>query len=131
MNRRANALGFASAEYWTLTPNTTEHTGWVTQGIGHASQEQIASAAVPLLEPLAWLGEQLSKRGDLAGALRAALLHRHLVDNRHHQTDGPLVHLMLKLKMLRGQPEGGYLYAGLDEISRTLDEMITSPQERR
>jgi hypothetical protein len=58
------------------------NSGIVEQGMTRPTPEQLTRAVLTLFEAADCVGEQLRLRGDRAGAIRAALLTRHLRQSR-------------------------------------------------
>ena len=63
--------------------NDTWVGGWATLSLTFPNEEQFDETTIALKESIAWVGEQLLRKGDLDGAAKAALLHRHLFPKEH------------------------------------------------
>ena len=104
-------------EYHT---NATEFCGWVTQGITRAPD--LGAAMKHVKECVAYLSVQLSRRGDVAGAARCALLLRHFFkDDGNGGTHGPFLHAAINA-IVGG--EENYLFRGVDSLNALLDERL-------
>jgi len=96
---------------------------WETSYRKIATDEQIDQSLPHLKESIEWLGSQLHKRGDVKGAVRAALLLHH-IDPKGVFIE--LWHQLLKLdKHLQGADGKDFKpFAGIDVLGKSLDELI-------
>jgi hypothetical protein len=90
--------------------------GWVENWLTHAEDEHVATARAHLKECLEWMGNQLNQRGDIKGAARVALLHRHLCPE---DRGGSLSRVQQALNGCLGRD--GYVYAGVDRLAEVVD----------
>jgi hypothetical protein len=81
-------------------------------------QEQFERTAAYMGESLEWVGEHLRQKGDMRGAARVALLHRHLFDEEHRG----LTFTQQALNELLGK--NVYGYAGVDHLGSVLDDAL-------
>ncbi|HKZ78736.1 MAG TPA: hypothetical protein VJ124_10570 [Pyrinomonadaceae bacterium] len=105
------------ADYQT---NSIEIREWSIQGKRNVGEQNIQQALSCLKELVAWLSSQLWHNGDMAGAVRGAILLRHLFK------DGYLVHdpfLCSEINKLMGS-EGKYLFSGIDELNDLLNRRL-------
>lgn len=106
--------------------------GWVTQSRTRA--DDIGPAKRSIGGVLSWLTGQLAERGDLKGAARGALLLRHLFPHRDDMifdpdyADTQPVTIQGKLNRLLG--DDSYLFAGVDELARLIDERLERGNEK-
>jgi len=103
------------------TTNTTKFSGWVTQGIRKAPDLTLAMEHVK--EGLAYLSSQLYRSGDLAGAVRSAMLLRHFFKNdtsggTHDTFLHNTINKVLKVDL-------NYQYAGVDSLNAIIDQRFT------
>jgi hypothetical protein len=92
---------------------------WAENWLTLADQEHVRRAATHLKECLEWMGGQLHQRGDLKGAARVALLHRHL----YPEDEGILLgSLQFDLNALLRRT--GYVYAGVDQLAEVVDAAL-------
>jgi hypothetical protein len=99
--------------------NDTWAGGWGTLSLSFPNDEQFDQTTTRLREPLEWVGEQLLRKGDLDGAGKAALLHRHLFPKEH----GGLLHRVQDAlnKRLR---RDSYVYAGVDHLAELVQKAL-------
>lgn len=90
-------------------------TGWQTDSLGHATNEQFHETADRVQDSLEWLADQLLRKDDLEGAAKAALLSRHLFPSR---IGGLLHHVENALNRRLGSDS--YVYAGVDHLAKTV-----------
>ena len=83
-------------------------------------EEDVKEAARRNKESLLWLSEKLYKNGDLKGALRGALLWRHLY-GEDSVSGSPLYGFFTRLN--ESLDKSSYMFAGLDDIGTRLDEL--------
>ena len=120
---RTGLLQFAMPPYY-VTNEVPTATGVVIQGKGTADPSELGLAIQRIADQLAWITGQLFNREDLAGALRGALLFRHLFPGT------PPLDSMLLLNTITHQlrlQDRGYLLAGIEEIDRRLSELFPVP----
>jgi hypothetical protein len=99
--------------------------GHVTQGVTRADREHLEQVIPRFIETLAWVCRQLHHQGDLKGAVRACLLLRHLEGKDVNWAAASLAEFHSKLNDLLGGAEGkGYFFAGIDAMSKLVDETI-------
>src|SRR5262249_23657733 len=67
----------------TYKTNETWVGSYKTLSLMFPSEQQFDETSERLNESIAWVGEQLLRRGDLEGAAKTALLHRHLFHKDH------------------------------------------------
>jgi hypothetical protein len=102
------------------TTNTTKFRGWATQGISQAPD--LAPAMEHVKEGVAYLSSQFHRRGDLDGAVRCALLLRHLFPNDSSGgTHDPHLHGLIN-EIIGG--DKNYLYAGADALNAMIEERL-------
>jgi len=102
--------------------NGRAHGGWVTQGITRA--ENIEPAMEHIKESVGWISSQLHRRGDLSGAVRCAILLRHLFKSDYTgATHDVSLHEAIN-HVVGGS--GRHLYAGADELNHMIDRKLTS-----
>jgi hypothetical protein len=94
-------------------------TGWITMAFGLPNKEQLEQTTTRLKEPLEWVGEQLLRKGDIEGAAKAALLHRHLFPEAH---GGLFFHVQNELNMRLGT--NSYVYAGVDCLAEVIQKAL-------
>jgi hypothetical protein len=94
---------------------------WVELWLLFPNDEQFGQAASRLREPLEWVGEQLSRKGDLGGAAKAALLHRHLYPE---DRGTPLFGVQQELNLRLGRK--GYVYAGVDYLGQVVGAALAA-----
>lgn len=103
------------------TTNTTAVGGWATQGITKAPD--LAPAMEHVKDSLAYLSSQLYRGGDLAGALRCAMLLRHFFKN---DTLGGTHDFQLHTEINKmAKTEKKYLFAGVDSLNALIDRWLT------
>jgi hypothetical protein len=71
------------------------------------------------MEPLEWVGEQMLRRGDIEGAAKAALLHRHLFPR---ESGGLFYHIQEELN--RRLRRNAYVYAGVDHLAEVIQKTL-------
>lgn len=111
------------------TNDVPQSHGTVIQGINYADRADLDRAISSLEAPLAWVSDQLFKSGDLSGAMRGALLHRHLFRRQLHD---PLGHMNMELSDKLGMKE--YVYEATDHMGAKIDAelaALTSPSPER
>jgi hypothetical protein len=94
-------------------------TGWVTISLGFPTKEQIQQTTSKLMEPLEWVGEQLLRDGDIEGAAKAAVLHRHLFPQAR---GGLFFQIQNELNMRFGR--NSYVYAGVDHLAEVIQKAL-------
>jgi hypothetical protein len=94
-------------------------TGWVTISLRFPNKEQVEQTTARLMEPVEWVGEQLLRNGDLAGAAKAALLHRHLFPEAH---GGLFYQVQHELNSRLGR--NNYVYAGVDHLAEVIQKTL-------
>ncbi len=100
--------------------NSKVFRGSVTQFITRAAS--LDRAIERLKEPLAWLSSQLYRRKDLRGAVRCALLLRHLfADEVRGGTHDTFLHQEIN-RLMRSDPT--YQFSGSDALERIMDETL-------
>jgi hypothetical protein len=99
--------------------NDTWVGGWATLSLGFPNEAQFDQTTAGLKESVAWIGEQLLRKGDLDGAAKAALLHRHLFPNEH---GGLLNFVQPVLNGCLGK--NGYVYAGVDHLAEMVQKTL-------
>jgi hypothetical protein len=97
----------------------------VVQGKGKAHAEELREAVVAIADQLDWVTRQLAEHGDLAGALRGALLFRHLFRDQFPIGQMHFLHTLSHQLGLAGK--GSYLFAGLDAIDTLIAERFPVP----
>jgi hypothetical protein len=102
-----------------VTNQVPTQAGTVIQGKGKAQSTELGLAIYRLADQLEWVTEQLFNSGDLAGALRGALLFRHLFPGA---APPRWAYLFNTITHQLGLNDRGYLLAGIDEIDRSLAE---------
>lgn len=105
--------------------NTVPSSSLATQGINFAAVEDVNDAVLGAKAPLLWLSNQLFKNGDLRGALRAALLCRHLYANDSAESMGQFL-----VEINKTVGNSSYRFAGLDYLSKRLDELYPSNADK-
>jgi hypothetical protein len=94
--------------------------GWITTWLMHADDEHVVRPNTYLKDCLQVVGSQLYQRGDIRGAARAALLHRHLFRNVHRDTGiFPVTQI---LNELFGDKH--YWFAGVDRLGEIVDAAL-------
>jgi hypothetical protein len=91
-------------------------------GVGITRAPDLTAATAALKEQLGWLVRQYAVAGDESKAIRAMLMLRGLyVDGDASRFDNGLLQ-----KLTERLGVSGYLFAGLDELAKRLDEMIAN-----
>jgi len=93
--------------------------GWGETWLTHADDQDMVRPNKYLKDCLDVVGSQLHQRGDIPGAARAALLHRHLFRG---ETDGGLFRTTHALKEALG--EKNYYFSGVDRLGEIMDAAI-------
>jgi hypothetical protein len=110
------------SEYRTNEPGRGLMGGWLQ----HPTREQFDETSASMEEFLAWVGGQLAQRRDMAGAAKAAQLHRHLFydDGRSPPSAAAaplsMVHWELNPRLHRQ----GYTYAGVDYLAELVKNAL-------
>jgi hypothetical protein len=99
--------------------NDTWVGGWKTLSLNFPNEEQFNQTTAGLNESLAWVGEQLLRKGDLDGAARAALLHRHLFSE-----DDSWLFQSVQAELNSRFGKDGYVYAGVDHLAEVVDQAL-------
>lgn len=100
--------------------NDTWIGGWVEISLAYPDEEQFDQTTAGLRESVAWVADQLHRNGDVDGAAKAALFHRHLFPDDH----GGLLHrVQLALNGRLGRE--GYAYAGVDFLGAVIQNALT------
>jgi hypothetical protein len=99
--------------------NDTWVGGWKTLSLLYPNNEQFDETTARLNESVAWVGEQLLRKGDLEGAAKVALLHRHLFGNVH---SGHFARVLLALNARLGKQS--WVYAGVDYLSELVQKTL-------
>ncbi|MGH7427697.1 MAG: hypothetical protein ACREJ4_04985 [Candidatus Methylomirabilaceae bacterium] len=101
--------------------NDTAFCGWVTQST--TKSPDLAAAKEHIRECAAYLASQLYHSGDLAGAVRCALLLRHFFkDAIIGGTHDPDLHRAIN-KIVGG--DQNYLFSGADSLNALIDQKLT------
>jgi hypothetical protein len=108
------------------TTNSTNFRAWVTQGIVKAPD--LSSALEHVKESVSYLSSQLSYRGDLAGAVRCAMLLRHFFkdDIRSATHDSHLYNAINQV--IKGGHD--YQFSGVDSLNAMIDQRLTEADKR-
>jgi hypothetical protein len=93
--------------------------GWSEVSLLYPEAEQFDQTASRLKESLEWVGEQLLRRDDLAGATKAALLHRHLF-----RTDSAILLSHVENDLNKGLKRDSYVFAGVDYLADLLSDAL-------
>lgn len=103
--------------------NATTHRAWVEQGVVNAPDLR------PVVEytkrSLAYLASQLRNKGDFGGAVRCALLHRHLAPE--YSPDDDPIDPGLQHAINNLAPAGdasNFLFRGVDWLNRQIDQFL-------
>jgi len=119
---RAGIHSFRMPDQYTT--NMTNFRAWVTQGITKAPD--LASAMEHVKESVAYLSSQLNRKGDLAGAVRCAMLLRYFfksdTSGGTHDAD---LHSTIN-KLIRGDQD--YLFTGVDSLNAMIDQRLTGAE---
>jgi hypothetical protein len=81
------------------------------------AEGSLDEANTHLCDCLAWVGEQMRTRGDLHGAAKAALLHRHILE------DGTMTAPFLYEALSRHMNKEGH-FAGVDFLRDRLHDLL-------
>jgi hypothetical protein len=104
--------------------NDTWVGGWKELWRQFPDEEQFHQTTSRLKESLEWVGSQLHRKGDISGAAKAALLHRHLFTEGHGSLLFPVqAALNERLGMV------GYAYAGVERLAGVLNAQLRRPAE--
>jgi hypothetical protein len=71
---------------------------------------------------LAWIAETLFRNGDIGGAVRAALLHRHWFKDDDDHLARSLTQLNSELGHKLGKTN--YVFQAIDELAESLDKKL-------
>ena len=101
--------------------NSTEYEGWVTQRI--RIDPDLTPAMEHVKDSVAYLASQFHSVGNMAGAVRCALLLRHIFkDDVSGGTHDASLNIAIN-KLVGGDQT--YLFGGVDSLNKWLDEEIT------
>jgi hypothetical protein len=95
---------------------------WVELSLSFPEEEQRQRATSHLKQSLEWVGDQLRRRGDASGAVKAAMLHRHLFPE---DVGGVLSSVRTMLNKHFGRR--GYWFAGVDRLAELVAEALREP----
>jgi hypothetical protein len=100
-----------------VTNQWTER-GWSYQWGGFANADQFKETLSWIKEPLEWAGNAFRKQGDLIGAAKASLFHRHIFGDECSllQFVNPALNDRLNL--------GSYAFAGVDHLAEILQNAL-------
>ena len=93
--------------------------GWCETWLMHADEENVAQAHPYLKDCLEIVGSQLNQRGDVSGAAKAALLHRHLFRG---EDDNGIFPVTNALNEVLGEKK--YFFEGVDRLGEIVDAAI-------
>ena len=96
--------------------NSTRVRAWMSTWLQFPNDEQFSQTTANMRESLEWVGGQLLRQGDVAGAGKAALLHRHLFPDGG--IGGSLHQVQLSLNACVGRQD--YVYAGVDYLAEVV-----------
>jgi len=85
-------------------------------------EEQVQAAADGMEESLVYLTKHLFKKGDFEGAVRGALLHRHLFRDKVHDS---LLSVSWELERRLGNWGTQIRFAGTDELAKRVDALFS------
>jgi len=112
------------ADYQT---NSTIFRGWVIQRPRKVDKQSLQQTLSHLKEPLSWITDQLFQNGDVGGAVRGALLVRHLVKDSMTKPDPDLHDSYLYGAVNKWMNrEHSYKYAGIDDLSDMINQKVGS-----
>ena len=101
--------------------NRVPNGGWVVQERTVLTDAQVQYPKKQIGESIEWLGAQLFERGDVAGAARCAILHRHLSEKEEPRRLIPVNTDLNERLFPTGAP---YLFAAIDKLGEMLDATI-------
>ncbi len=114
---KAGMYSFTMPDYYET--NTTNFRGWASQEIIDVPTEKLSCSKGHLDELLSWLSRQLTRKGDITGATLGAMVRRHL------GSDDPGA-MTLQNLINAAVGKDNYVFAGVDELRRLIDEKIKS-----
>jgi hypothetical protein len=126
--RRMGLLRFRMPDHYKVN-EAPLGSGTVEQGMTRPTPEQLARAVRALFEAADCVGDQLRTQGDRAGAIRAALLTRHLRHSRPSDFGNDPrwrggASSGLEMGVCDGLNAGGtqsYVYENLDKLASSVD----------
>ncbi len=95
--------------------------GWVSGSFNYPTEEQVKTAKDRMKESLEWITMQLLRRQDFEGAVRGALLHRHLFRDAE---DCQLSSVYHELEQRLGACENDYFFKAIDDLGKMLDRLV-------
>ena len=106
---------------YSYETNKVPNGGRVVQERTVVTDTQLQHPKKQIGEMIEWLGAQLYERGDVAGATRCALLHRHLSEKGE---PGRLTRVNTELNARLFPTGAPYLFAAIDKLGEMLDASI-------
>jgi len=102
--------------------NAKGHGGKVTHWLVRPNPEETKRAILSLEVQLAWLAQTLWVNGDIPGAVRVALLHRHWFTDEDDHLARSLTQLNSELGHKLGKTN--YVFQAIDELGESLDKKL-------
>jgi hypothetical protein len=102
--------------------NTTKHRAWVEQGV--YNDPDVTTLLESTKRSLSYLATQLHLKGDFGGAVRCALLHRHLAPTYApgDRINSELQNAINEIAPALGEPH--FLFRGVDWVNRQIDQVL-------